>query len=228
MTTLFHSDTDSVSQPNGLMCVHDDARQSTMCKCPQDNDYQTSSECPSNRHYSQDLSHASSMYGETNRQTATRERTNRSSKFPVSRVAISAVPARDAALSPPSSRRSTTGRRLLTGLQFMCHFTSVHLILQQRNTNCGRFTTCMRRVVVTSSRGPTTRGRFTIDPKIHQPAHLQTYRLPPVGGHLCCSPNTLTPRSPEAVPPTKLSFATWDSTISVQFQRSPAPCPSGH
>ena len=98
--TLFHSDTDSVSQPNGLMCVHDDARQSTMCKCPQDDDYQTSSECPSNRHYSHDLSHASSMWDERNRRTATRERTYRSSTFPVSRVTNRAMPACDAALSP--------------------------------------------------------------------------------------------------------------------------------
>ena len=43
------------------------------------------------------------------------------------------------------------------------HLTSAHLILHQRNTICERFTTCMRRVVVISSRGPSTRGRFTID-----------------------------------------------------------------
>ena len=100
MTTLFHSDTVSVSQPNGLMCVHDDARQSTMCKCPEDDDYQTSSECPSNSHYSHDFSHASSMRGERNRRTATRERTYRSSRFPASRVTNRAKPARDAVLSP--------------------------------------------------------------------------------------------------------------------------------
>ena len=33
-TTLFQPDTDLVSQPNGLMCVHDDAQQPTMYKCP--------------------------------------------------------------------------------------------------------------------------------------------------------------------------------------------------
>ena len=49
------------------------------------------------------------------------------------------------------------------GLELVCHFTSAHLIHQQRNIICGRFTTCMRRVVVISSRGPSTRGRFTID-----------------------------------------------------------------
>ena len=49
VTTLFHSDTDSVSQPNGMMCKHDDARQSTMSKCPQDDDYPTSSARPLNR-----------------------------------------------------------------------------------------------------------------------------------------------------------------------------------
>ena len=43
-------------QPNGLMCVHDDARQSTMYKCRQDDEHQTSQECPSNKHYSHDLS----------------------------------------------------------------------------------------------------------------------------------------------------------------------------
>ena len=135
--TIFHSDTDSVPQPNGLMCVHDDAPQTTMCKCPQDDDYQTSSECPSNRHYSHDHSCASLMWSETNRRTATRERTNKSSMFPVSRVTIRAKPARDAAFESvdvPSSGRSTTGPRLLTSLQVMCHFRSAHLILQQRNT----------------------------------------------------------------------------------------------
>ena len=93
--TLVHSDTDAVSQPTGLMCVHDDARQSTMCKCPQDDDFQTSSECLSKRHYSHDLSHASSMWS-----TATTERTYRSSTFPVSRVTNRAMTAPDAALSP--------------------------------------------------------------------------------------------------------------------------------
>ena len=73
----------------------DDGRQSTMCKCPQDDDYQTSSKCSSNRHCSHDLSHASSMWGERNRRTPTR-----SSTFPVSRVTNRAKPARDAALSP--------------------------------------------------------------------------------------------------------------------------------
>ena len=96
MITPFHSDTVSVSQPNGLMCVHDDARQSTMCKCPQDDDHQTSSECPSNRHYLHDLSHASSMWGERNRRTATRER----EQTGPARVTNRAMPARDAALSP--------------------------------------------------------------------------------------------------------------------------------
>ena len=100
MTTLLHSDTDSVSQPNDLMCVHDDERQSTMCKCPQDDNYQTSSECPSNRHCLHDLSHASSMCGETNGRTATRERINRPDTFPESRVTNRAKDARYAALSP--------------------------------------------------------------------------------------------------------------------------------
>ena len=49
----------------------------------QDDNYQTSQECPSNRHHTLDLLHASSMLGETNRRTATRERTqeDRSSSF---------------------------------------------------------------------------------------------------------------------------------------------------
>ena len=132
----------------------------------QDDDYQTSSECPSNRHYLHDLSHASSMWGETNRHTATRESTSKSSTFPVSRVPIRAKPARDAAKSPRMYPAGVAQRLVdvcLPVFSSCVHITSAPLILQQWNTICERFTTCMRRVVVISSRGPSTRGRLTID-----------------------------------------------------------------
>ena len=207
MTTLFYSDTDSISQPNGLMCVHDDARQSTMCKCPQDDDYKTSSGCRSNKHYLHDLSHASSMWSETRRRRATRERTSRSSTFPVSRVTIRAKPARDAALSswmyPPAVAQRLTDV-CLPVFSSCVHLTSAHLILQQRNTICERFTTCMRHVVVIGSRGPSTRGRLTID---RRSISRLTSDLPSATCRR--TPVLLThKRSPEAVPPTKVSFAT--------------------
>ena len=137
-----------------------------MCKCPQDGDYKTSSECPLNKHYSHDFSHASSMWTETNRRTATRERTSMSSTFPVSRVTIRAKPARDAALSSwmyPPAVAQRLADVCLPVFSSCVHLTSAHLILQQRNTICERFTTCKRRVVVIGSRGPSTRGRLTID-----------------------------------------------------------------
>ena len=166
-----------------------------MCKCPQDDDYQTSSECPLNRHYSHDLSHASSMWGERNRRTATRERTNKSSTF----SSVSSDQPCDArtccsidSVDVPSSGRSTTGRRLLTGLLLMCHITSAHLIPQQRST----VLRTLHHVYETCCCHQLTRSKYSWPfhhrPKIHQSAHLQTCRLPPVGRHLCCSPNTLT------------------------------------
>ena len=155
------------------MCVHDDARQSTMCKCPQDDDYQTSSECPSNKHYLHDLSNASSMWGETNRRTATRERTNRSSTFPVSRVTIRSKPARDAALSPWMNPPAV--KRLADACRSSAHvYTSrVHISFCNNGTPSAnaspRVETCCCHQLTRSKYSWPLHHR----PKIHQPAHFR-------------------------------------------------------
>ena len=107
------------------------------------------------------------------------------------------------------------------------HFTSAHLILQQRNTICGRFTTCVRRAVV-SSRGPSTRGCITIDrrsiSRLTSDWPSATFWKSPV---LLTEPvDTEVSRSRS----TNQGFIRnlRCNHISVQIQRSPAPCPSGH
>ena len=133
----------------------------------------------------------------TDAQRQERERTNKCSMFPASRVTIRAKPAHDVAFESvdvPSSGRSTTGRCLLTSLQVVCHFRSAHLILQQRNTICESFTTCWD---VLLSPAHEIQVLVAVSPLTEDPSagSLQTCSLPPVGGHLCCSPNTLTLRS---------------------------------
>ena len=132
-------------------------------------------------------------------------------------------------MHPPAVARRP-GRRLLV-FSPCVHLTSAHPILQQRNTICERFTTFMRRVVVTSSRGPRTRGCFTMDRRsTSRRRFTQTCRLPPVGGLLCCSPTTLTLRSPEAVPPTKVTGCKLDRRSPVVLRnprRGPQHCLSG-
>ena len=158
MTTLFLSDTDSGSQRNGLMCVHG--------RC-------ATSECPSNKHYLHDISHASSMWGERNRRTATRERTNKSSTFPASRVTIRAKPARDAALS-----LCCTLQRSLNGLADACR-SSAHVYTSQMHisvSNNGTLSANASPRVETCCCHQLTRSKYSWPfhnrPKIHRPAHF--------------------------------------------------------
>ena len=99
-----------------------------------------------------------------------------------------AKPARDAALSPwmypPAS---------LNDWPTFAYRSSAHVYTSQVHisfTNNGTPSANASPRVETCCCHQLTRSKylwtFHHRPKVHEPAHLQTCRLPPVGGHLCC------------------------------------------
>ena len=120
----------------------------------------------------------------------------------------------------PSSGRPTPGRRLPV-FSPCAHPSQVHIPFSNNETPSAnalqRVETCL---LLPSSRGQSTRGRFTIVRRSIS-RFTQTCRLPPVGGHVCCMdwrfdsthhqqprPNTLRRMSQEDVTPPRFSYTT--------------------
>ena len=131
------------------MCVNDDAQQHNHVQVSH---RMTTSRLhknvPSNRHFPLDLSHAPSLWGETSRRTATRERDREHRKTGAVRPSVMSDHPREAhtccsaeSVDVPSTGRPTPGKRLPV-FSPCVHVTSAHSILQQRNTICERPVTC--------------------------------------------------------------------------------------
>ena len=159
---------------------------------------------------SHDLSHASSMLGEKNRRTATRDRTHKSSTLRMSQ--------RPTVRCPHVMQhrvRGCTLQRSLKDWPTFAYRSSAHVSPHKCTSHSPTTEHHMRtlhHVYEACCCHHLTKSMYFVAvhhrPNIHQLALLQTCSLPPVGRHLFCSPNTLTLRSPEAVPPTVVSFAT--------------------